>query len=157
VERFEYNYRSSILKRQAKPGLLPTVVLEARFALQRGDRGALETQVADMVARRKASQPSGATCGSVFKNPPGDYAGHLIEAAGLKGASRGNAEISPVHANFIVNHGEAAAADIYALISLAREKVKSEFGVDLELEIQLVGAWDAEALQLRPPVGANSR
>ena len=157
VERFEYTYRSSILKRQAKPGLLPTVVLEAHFALQRGDRGALETQVADMVARRKASQPSGATCGSVFKNPPGDYAGRLIEAAGLKGVSRGNAEISPVHANFIVNHGEAAAADIYALISLARETVKSKFGVDLELEIQLVGDWEAGAQRLHPSMRVNSR
>ena len=141
VERFEYSYRSSILKRQAMPGLLPPVVLEAYFALQRGDRGALETQVADMVARRKASQPPGATCGSVFKNPRGDYSGRLIEAAGLKGTSQGDAEISPVHANFVVNHGGASAADVYALIALARQEVQAQFGVILELEIQLVGDW----------------
>ncbi len=145
VERFEYNYRSSILKQQAMPGLLPAVVLEARFALQRGDRGALEAQVADMAARRKASQPPGATCGSVFRNPPGDYAGRLIEAAGLKGVHRGNAEISPVHANFVVNHGGAAAADIRALIELARQRVRAEAGIALELEIQLIGDWADEA------------
>ena len=141
VERFEYNYRSSILKRQALPGLLPAVVLEAKFRLQQGDRGALETQVANMTARRKASQPPGATCGSVFKNPRGDYAGRLIEAAGLKGTRMGNAEISPVHANFIVNHGDASAADVQALIALARQTVQAQSGIGLELEIQLVGDW----------------
>jgi UDP-N-acetylmuramate dehydrogenase len=155
VERFEYSYRSSILKRQAMPRLLPTVVLEATFSLQRGDRGALETQVADMAARRKASQPSGATCGSVFKNPRGDFAGRLIEAAGLKGVRRGNAEISPVHANFVVNHGEATAADVHALIVLASQKVQAQSGIALELEIQLLGDWDSAAQGLRPPVRAN--
>jgi len=143
VERFEYNYRFSILKQQAMPGLLPAVVLEAHFALQRGDRGALEAQVADMAARRKASQPSGATCGAVFKNPQNDYAGRLIEAVGLKGTRRGGAEISPVHANFIVNHGGATAADIRALIELARQRVRAESGISLELEIQLIGDWPA--------------
>jgi UDP-N-acetylmuramate dehydrogenase len=157
VERFEYNYRSSILKRQAMPGLLPTVVLEAKFSLQQGDRGALETQVADMTARRKASQPPGATCGSVFKNPSGDYAGRLIEAAGLKGHCSGNAEISPVHANFIVNHGGATAVDVHALIALARDRVQAQSGIALELEIQMVGDWEPVALELRPPVRADRR
>jgi UDP-N-acetylmuramate dehydrogenase len=149
VERFEYNYRSSILKRQAVPGLPPAVVLEAHFALQRGDRGALEAQVADMAARRKASQPPGATCGSVFKNPRGDYAGRLIETVGLKGVHRGNAAISPVHANFVVNHGGATAAEIRTLIELARQKVLVESGIELELEIQMIGDWpdDAKAAQ----------
>jgi UDP-N-acetylmuramate dehydrogenase len=150
VERFEYSYRSSILKRQASPGLLPAVVLEAEFALQQGDRGALETRVADMAARRKASQPSGATCGSVFKNPLGDYAGRLIEAAGLKGACKGNAEISPVHANFVVNRGEAAASDVEALIALARQRVQAHSGITLELEIELVGEWPGEGGQAAP-------
>jgi len=157
VERFEYSYRSSILKRQARPGLLPAVVLEAKFSLQQGDRGALETQVADMTARRKASQPPGATCGSVFKNPRGDYAGRLIEAAGLKGVCRGNAEISPVHANFVVNRGEATAADVEALIALARTRVQAQSGIVLELEIELVGDWDGAAQELRPPVRADRR
>ena len=155
VERFEYSYRSSILKRQAMPGLLPAVVLEAKFSLQQGDRGALETQVADMTARRKASQPPGATCGSVFKNPHGDYAGRLIEAADLKGVCEGNAEISPVHANFVVNRGDASAADVYALIALARQRVQAQSGVTLELEIQLVGDWELAALEPRPPVRAG--
>ena len=157
VERFEYSYRSSILKRQAMPGLPPAVVLEAKFSLQQGDRGALETQVADMTARRKASQPPGATCGSVFKNPRGDYAGRLIEAAGLKGVCRGNAEISPVHANFVVNRGEATAADVEALIALARTRVQAQSGIVLELEIELVGDWDGAAQELRPPVRADRR
>jgi len=142
VELFEYTYRSSLLKRQAMPDLPPSVVLEAHFALQRGDRGALEAQVADMVARRKTSQPPGATCGSVFKNPHDDFAGRLIEAAGLKGTSRGDAEISPVHANFVVNHGEATAADVRALIALARQEVRDRSGITLELEIQLIGDWE---------------
>jgi len=150
VERFEYNYRSSILKRQAMPGLLPAVVLEAKFSLQQGDRGALETQVAEMTARRKASQPPGATCGSVFKNPHGDYAGRLIESAGLKGTRVGNAEISPKHANFIVNHGDASAWDVYTLISLARQKVHAQSGVSLELEIQLIGEWEPAAEEATP-------
>ncbi len=157
VERFEYNYRSSILKRQAVPGLLPAVVLEAKFRLQQGDRGALETQVADMTARRKASQPPGATCGSVFKNPSGDFAGRLIEAAGLKGACVGDAEISPVHANFVVNHGGASAADVQALIALARQRVLAQAGISLELEIQLVGDWEPAAQGSRPPVRADQQ
>ena len=142
VELFEYTYRSSLVKRQAMPGLPPYVVLEAHFGLQRGDRGALEAQVADMVARRKASQPPGATCGSVFKNPHGDFSGRLIEAAGLKGTTMGNAEISTVHANFVVNHGGATAADVHALIALARREVEARSGIRLELEIQLIGDWE---------------
>ena len=138
VERFEYGYRTSVVKRQEarKP-----VVLEAEFALRSGQREALEARVAEIVARRKASQPPGATCGSMFRNPPGDYAGRLIEAAGLKGQRRGGAEISSAHANFIVNHGGATAADVKALIDLARQAVQAQYGVTLGLEIELVGAW----------------
>jgi UDP-N-acetylmuramate dehydrogenase len=77
----------------------------------------------------------------VFKNPPGDYAGRLIEAAGLKGKRVGNAEISLVHANFVVNHGDASAADVKALIGLARQTVQAQFGVRLEPEIELMGQW----------------
>jgi UDP-N-acetylmuramate dehydrogenase len=75
----------------------------------------------------------------VFKNPPGDYAGRLIEAAGLKGQRAGNAEISDVHANFFVNRGDASADDIKALIDLARRTVRENTGIRLELEIQIVG------------------
>jgi UDP-N-acetylmuramate dehydrogenase len=117
------------------------VVLQARFGLQAGDRQALEAEVARIAARRKASQPPGASCGSVHKNPPGDYAGRLIEAAGLKGQRVGNAEISAVHANFIINRGQATAAEIKALIDLLQRTVQQRFGVALELEIQLIGEW----------------
>jgi len=145
--RFEYGYRTSILKRRASQSVPPAVILDAEFALQVGDRQALESRVSEIAARRKASQPPGATCGSVFKNPPGDYAGRLIEAAGLKGTRKGAAEISPVHANFIVNLGGAAAADVKALIDLARQAVQAQFGISLELEIELIGDWPAGPIQ----------
>jgi UDP-N-acetylmuramate dehydrogenase len=75
----------------------------------------------------------------MFKNPPGDHAGRLIEAAGLKGSRVGNAEISAVHANFIINRGQTRASDIQALIELARKTVREKCGVELELEIEEVG------------------
>jgi len=75
----------------------------------------------------------------VFKNPPGDYAGRLVEAVGLKGVRIGDAQISPKHANFIINLGQARSRDILALIQLAQEKVSQEFGVQLELEIEVLG------------------
>ena len=81
--------------------------------------------------------------GSMFKNPPGDYAGRLIEAAGLKGTRIGDAEISAVHANFFINHGKASAADIGDLIYIARASVAEKFGVQLELEVELLGDWTA--------------
>jgi UDP-N-acetylmuramate dehydrogenase len=80
--------------------------------------------------------------GSMFKNPAGDFAGRLIEAAGLKGTRIGKAEISPLHGNFFINHGKTQASDIRALIELARKTVKDKFGVELELEIELIGEWD---------------
>ena len=79
--------------------------------------------------------------GSMFKNPEGDYAGRLIEAAGLKGTRIGNAEISPVHGNFFVNHGQTKASDIRALIELTQKTVADKFGVKLELEVELIGEW----------------
>ena len=91
-------------------------------------------------ARRAETQPLDLpSCGSVFKNPPGDFAGRLIEAAGLKGARAGAAEISTRHANFIVNHGGARAADVLALIERAKSEVGARFGVSLEPEVRVVG------------------
>jgi len=150
VDRFQYGYRTSTLKEKATAaerfpagshGRRP-VVLEADFGLGTGDRQALRARVAEITARRRASQPPGATCGSLFKNPPGDSAGRLIEAAGLKGRRLGDAEISEVHANFIVNLGQAQAADVEALIDLARNTVQARFGISLQLEIELVGDWE---------------
>jgi len=92
--------------------------------------------------RRLASQPQGAAnAGSIFKNPPGDYAGRLIEAAGLKGRRVGGAHISERHANFIVNDGEAHAVDVQALMAEAQRAVWERSGVWLEPEIRLVGSW----------------
>ncbi len=79
--------------------------------------------------------------GSMFKNPPGDAAGRLIDQCGLKGTRVGDAEISKVHANFFVNHGQAKASDVKTLIDLAHRQVKEKFGIELELEIELLGNW----------------
>jgi UDP-N-acetylmuramate dehydrogenase len=77
----------------------------------------------------------------MFKNPPGNKAGRLIEAADLKGRRIGNAEISTQHANFFINHGQTRAEDMKALIELARNTVAQKFGQELELEVELVGEW----------------
>ena len=117
--------------------------LEAELKLAHGDTEAAQTRIRELLARRAATQPTGLpSCGSVFRNPPGDHAARLIEAAGLKGTTRGNAKISPVHANFVVNHGGATAADVRALIALARQEVEERSGIRLELEIQLIGDWE---------------
>jgi UDP-N-acetylmuramate dehydrogenase len=139
VEKLEYAYRDSLLRRWAPP---PTpVVVGATFALTPGDPAELAARADGFVARRKRTQPPGASMGSMFKNPAGDYAGRLIEAVGLKGTQVGGAQISSVHANFFVNLGSASATDVKALIDLAREQVRQRFGVGLELEIELVGEW----------------
>lgn len=95
-------------------------------------------------SKRRSSQPAGASLGSMFKNPPGDYAGRLIEAAGLKGMRIGGAEISSQHANFIINDEGACAQDIYSLLQMAQKSVQQKFGIDLELEIELLGTFTQE-------------
>jgi UDP-N-acetylmuramate dehydrogenase len=137
VERLEYAYRHSALKRE----LGQHVVLAALLRLEHSQPQAVQAQMDEFGAYRKRTQPPGASMGSIFKNPPGDYAGRLIEAAGLKGAQVGGALISPVHANFFINQGHATAADLYALIRLAQQTVAEKFDVHLELEIQLLGEW----------------
>lgn len=137
--QMRYGYRSSVLKGQQGR----QVVLTATLELEPGhDPEELAARANAFVAHRKRTQPPGASLGSIFKNPPGDYAGRLIEAAGLKGASIGGVAISTVHANFIVNKGEGAARDYRALIEHARDVVRDKFGVELALEIEFVGAWD---------------
>jgi UDP-N-acetylmuramate dehydrogenase len=142
-----FGYRKSALKQYA-PGDRP-IVLSALFDLKRDHRTNLERRTAEYVAKRKTSQPPGATMGSIFKNPTGDYAGRMIEAAGLKGTVRGGAMISPIHANFFVNVN-ATASDFKALIDLAHKTVLERFNVNLELEIELLGEWDAA----KPEIGA---
>jgi len=97
-----------------------------------------------MLERRKATQPLGLpSCGSVFRNPPGDHAARLIEAAGLKGRRIGGAEVSPKHANFIINTGDASATDIEELIELVRQTVLDVHGVSLRHEVRMVGEMPA--------------
>ncbi|MCZ2128144.1 MAG: UDP-N-acetylmuramate dehydrogenase [Anaerolineales bacterium] len=133
-EQMKYGYRSSVLK----SGELQGVVLSALLKLKNESKEEASAKIGQFSARRKATQPPGASMGSMFKNPPGDYAGRLIEAAGLKGTRVGGAAISEVHANFFVNQGETQAQDVRALIRLAQETVLEKFGVTLELEIELV-------------------
>lgn len=138
AKELDYHYRSSLLKKDS----VQNVVLAAEFRPRRGSREASQALLEEYVAHRKRTQPPGASIGSMFKNPPGDYAGRLIEAAGLKGLRSGNAEISRVHANFFVNLGGALAADVLQLIRQAHSKVAEMFGVHLELEVELVGDWE---------------
>jgi UDP-N-acetylmuramate dehydrogenase len=133
----DFGYRSSLLRKN--PG--QAVVLSAEFVLRRCDPSEAVARIGQFLARRRETQPSGSSLGSMFKNPPGDYAGRLIEAAGLKGHRVGNAEISRQHANFFINLGDAKAEDIRALLELARKMVREKFGVDLEPEIILAGDW----------------
>jgi UDP-N-acetylmuramate dehydrogenase len=112
------------------------------FELGRGDRAQLMARVAELKARRAARQPRGVpNAGSIFKNPPGNFAGKLLEGAGLKGTRLGGAAFSDQHANFIVNLGGAQAVEVRALIDMARNKVKEHSGVWLEPEVRLVGDW----------------
>jgi UDP-N-acetylmuramate--alanine ligase len=133
----DFGYRSSLLRK--RPG--QAVVLSAEFRLTRCDPSAAVAKIGELLAERRATQPAGSSLGSMFKNPPGDYAGRLIEAAGLKGYRVGNAEISQQHANFFLNLGDAKAEDIRALMDAARRAVREKFGIDLEPEIVLAGDW----------------
>lgn len=143
VEWFEYSYRSSRLKGATAASSLDSfIVLQAELRLERASPLEIEDRMNRFNVQRKRTQPAGASLGSMFKNPPGDYAGRLIEAAGLKGQQIGGARISEHHANFFLNTGQACAADFMALIELARETVMTKFGVEMELEIQRVGEWE---------------
>ncbi len=138
AEQLGYGYRSSIFKR----GEVEAVVLAAEIGLKNATKDEVAVKIGEFSERRKTTQPPGASMGSMFKNPQGDAAGRLIEAAGLKGTRIGNAEISPVHGNFFINHGKCKASDIRALIALVQQKVREKYGVSLELEVELVGDWE---------------
>jgi UDP-N-acetylmuramate dehydrogenase len=128
------------------------VVTRLEVELRPGDVAESERIMQDDLARRRRTQPyDRPTFGSTFTNPPGDYAGRLVEAVGLKGHRVGNATWSTVHANFIPNLGGATARDVLALVALARARVKERFGILLETEVRLVGeflAEDVEALRI---------
>jgi UDP-N-acetylmuramate dehydrogenase len=152
VERLAYGYRTSRIKeshlvklQDRTPGSQPRiVVLAASLKVVKSAPEVVQSKMDEFVSYRRKTQPPGASLGSMFKNPPGDFAGRLIEDAGLKGTRIGNAEISPLHANFFINHGGATAGDVWKLIQLARSEVSAKFGVKLDLEIELVGAWEME-------------
>jgi UDP-N-acetylmuramate dehydrogenase len=130
----EFRYREL---RGVPPG---SVLLSGTFRATASTPEAVQAEIDALLARRAATQPLDVpSCGSVFKNPPGDFAGRLIEAAGLKGAREGGAEISTTHANFIVNRGGARACDVLALIDRARERVAQATGIALETEVRLLG------------------
>ena len=139
VETLQYAYRYSWLKHRGDRRFF---VMRAELKLQRGDPARIQERMDHNNEYRRRTQPPGASLGSIFKNPPGDYAGRLIEAAGLKGMLLGSVQVSPVHANFFVNLSvDARASDYFELIRLVRARVKERFGVLLELEIQTLGAW----------------
>jgi UDP-N-acetylmuramate dehydrogenase len=115
------------------------VVVAAEFALMPGDRAEAEAEIAAVVKWRREHQPGGSNAGSVFANPPGDSAGRLIEAAGLRGHRRASAFVSPKHANFFQVDAGGSADDVRALIEEVRNTVKDRFGIDLTLENRLIG------------------
>ena len=131
-----FAYRDSRFKHD----LGTSIVLRARFAVTPGDPAAVRARTAAIQAERKRTQPYGVrSLGSTFKNPPDDFAGRLVEAAGLSGRTAGGAQISPKHANFILNVDHATAADVLTLVEIARDEVASRFGIALEREIALLG------------------
>jgi UDP-N-acetylmuramate dehydrogenase len=119
------------------------IIVQLGVRLHRENPEQLKAIIEDHKQHRKRTQPSQKSAGSVFKNPPGDFAGRLIDQAGMKGTTHGKAQISQRHANFIVNLGGASAADVVALIVEARKRVRDQFGVELELEVELRGEWRA--------------
>ena len=137
VEKMDYAYRTSILKREH----LPVLILVAQLSLKHAEPAVIKSKMERFSDLRRESQPPGASMGSMFKNPEGDKAGRLIEAAGLKGKRIGNAAISGQHANFFINNGQTRAEDMKALINLAKNTVFEKFNINLELEIELIGEW----------------
>jgi UDP-N-acetylmuramate dehydrogenase len=127
----------------SSPSLIepPEIIMQLGIRLHRADPQQLRMTIEDHKQHRKRTQPPQQSAGSVFKNPPGDFAGRLIEAVGMKGRRYGGAQISERHANFIVNVGGASAADVATLIMEAHNRVLAEFGIDLELEVELRGGW----------------
>jgi len=137
-----FAYRQSILKGMRTTKKVKPVILEGTFLLRKEPVEQIKRRMEGYQERRRNTQPKLPSAGSVFKNPPG-YIGAwwLIEQCGLKGERRGDAQISEVHANFIVNCGHAKAEDVRGLMDLARARVFEEFGVSLELEQEIVGDW----------------
>jgi UDP-N-acetylmuramate dehydrogenase len=132
VEHLDYSYRHS--------SVAPShVVVWAEFELAAGDRERAEGEIAEIVRWRRQYQPGGQNAGSVFTNPPGDSAGRLIDAAGLKGLRVGSAHVSPKHANFIQADEGGSADDVFSLIKEVQRRVQESTGVLLHPELRLIG------------------
>ena len=135
-----FGYRTSRFKRG------PGVVLSTRLRLRHDDPATLLARIEGFEAARRQKQPTERSCGSVFRNPPGEIAGRLLEQAGMKGRSRGDAQVSAVHANWIINRGAATATDVLSLIREGRTAVHNRTGIALQIEVLLVGDWDPHAV-----------
>ena len=142
-EDLGFSYRDSILKKEKGE----QVILSATFRFSHGDPTSIRATVADLIEKRRATQPQGASFGSTFRNPAGDKAGRLIEVSGLKGKRIGGAFISEKHGNFILNDRNAKASDIWSLVTLAYDAVMEKFHIGLCPEIELIGAWNASVFQ----------
>jgi UDP-N-acetylmuramate dehydrogenase len=135
-------YRESRLK-QTPPGAPAELVVEATFRLEPADTELIKTRLDDIRRWRRDHQPLGIpSAGSVFRNPPGDSAGRLIDAAGLKGTRIGGAVVSERHANFIVNDQKGTAADVRRLGDHVRDVVRERSGIELRYEIEFLGDWE---------------
>jgi UDP-N-acetylmuramate dehydrogenase len=136
-EDMQFGYRTSALAAEN------AVVVSVRLRLEQGSESTLRIARKDILEKRRAKQPLDLpNCGSVFKRPPGNYAGALIEKAGLKGYRHGDVSISSKHANFIVNHGKGTAAEVRHCIALAQKKVYEQEGILLEPEVIFAGVFD---------------
>jgi UDP-N-acetylmuramate dehydrogenase len=137
ADQLRFSYRRNLF---LKPG---EAVISARWAVTPADPAAVKAKVDDTLARRKATQPVDfPSCGSVFKNPPGDHSWAVIDRLGLRGHQIGDAQISKKHANFIINLGKATAADVRGLIDLAKRRAAAELGIQLEEEVIYLGFGD---------------
>src|SRR5437016_14350125 len=135
----QFGYRTSALRDGSLKGAF---VVSATLQLERGDGNQAKQLMAKLTRERNETQPiKTKNCGSVFKNPPGDSAGRLVQAAGLKGAREGAAVVSQLHGNFIVSEGGAKASDVLRLIERVMAEVKRRFGIQIEPEVEMVGRW----------------
>jgi len=133
-DQLQWGYRKSVFSSDAY------IVLEAQFALPPGDPTTIQSLMDELTYLRESKQPlEYPSCGSVFKRPPGRYAGQLIQESGLAGTRIGGAEVSRKHAGFIVNADEATARDYIGLIQHVRSTVKAKFDVELETEVEIIG------------------
>jgi UDP-N-acetylmuramate dehydrogenase len=149
-EALGFSYRDSRFKHSADPDPVGSrdVVIEATFRLASADPAVIKTRLDEIRHWRQAHQPIGLpSAGSVFRNPPGDSAGRLIEAAGLKGARMGGAVVSDKHANFIVNDQKGSASDVRRLAEHVRDTILTRDGISLEFEIEFVGDWPTPEAQ----------